>query len=178
MNCRCQLTCDEWGNPKHKAEVLPLYIRCTTLQLHYIYVIMSATASQITSLTIVYSTVHSDADERKLQSSASLAFGTGDRWLPAQRASNAENVSTWWRHHDYDSFSQWGPQQMRFDVWDLIVLVLCKLVRTQYHQLGLSHTNFRLADEFVAIVAAVFWRQWYTLEVCLLAWCAIFNKVL
>ena len=24
---------------------------------------------------------------------------TGDRWLPAQRASNAENVSVWWRHH-------------------------------------------------------------------------------
>ena len=24
---------------------------------------------------------------------------TGDRWIPAQRASNAENVSIWWRHH-------------------------------------------------------------------------------
>ena len=34
---------------------------------------MSALASQITSLTIVYSTVDSDADQRKHQSSASLA---------------------------------------------------------------------------------------------------------
>ena len=33
---------------------------------------MSATTSQITSLTIVYSTVNSDADQRKHQSSASL----------------------------------------------------------------------------------------------------------
>ena len=58
-------------------------------------------ASQITSLTIVYSTVYSDADQRKHQSLTSLAFvgnspGTGE--VPAQMASNAENVSIWWRH--------------------------------------------------------------------------------
>ena len=35
---------------------------------------MSAMVSQITSLTIVYSTVYSDADQRKHESSASLAF--------------------------------------------------------------------------------------------------------
>ena len=35
---------------------------------------MGAMASQITSLTIVYSIVHSGADQRKRQSSASLAF--------------------------------------------------------------------------------------------------------
>ena len=38
---------------------------------------MSALASQITSLTIVYSTVYSGADQRKHQSSASLAFVRG-----------------------------------------------------------------------------------------------------
>ena len=38
---------------------------------------MGAMASQITSLTIVYSTVHSGADQRKHQSSASLAFVRG-----------------------------------------------------------------------------------------------------
>ena len=35
---------------------------------------MGAIASEITSLTIVYSTVYSDADQSKHQSSASLAF--------------------------------------------------------------------------------------------------------
>ena len=44
---------------------------------HYDDVIMGAIASQITSLTIVYSTVYSDADQRKHQSSASLAFVWG-----------------------------------------------------------------------------------------------------
>ena len=38
---------------------------------------MGTMASQITSLTIVYSTVYSDADQRKHQSSASLAFVWG-----------------------------------------------------------------------------------------------------
>ena len=45
--------------------------------LHYCDVMMCAMASQITSLTIVYSTVHSGADQRKHQSSASLAFVRG-----------------------------------------------------------------------------------------------------
>ena len=64
---------------------------------------MSAIASQITSLTIGYSTVYPGADQSKHQSPASLAFvwgihrGTGE--FPAQMASNAENVSIWWRHH-------------------------------------------------------------------------------
>ena len=44
---------------------------------HYGHIIMGTIASQITSLTIVYSTVYSDADQRKHQSSASLAFVQG-----------------------------------------------------------------------------------------------------
>ena len=46
-------------------------------QTHYNDVIMGAVASQITSLTIVYSIVYSGADQRKHQSSASLAFVWG-----------------------------------------------------------------------------------------------------
>ena len=38
---------------------------------------MDTMASQSTSLTIVYSTVYSDADQRKHQSSASLVFVRG-----------------------------------------------------------------------------------------------------
>ena len=45
--------------------------------IHYDDVIMTTMASQITSLTVVNSTVYSDADQRKHQSSASLAFVWG-----------------------------------------------------------------------------------------------------
>ena len=75
--------------------------------VHYGDVIMGAIASPITSITIVYSTFHSNADQRKHQSSASLAFvreihrglvnSPGE--FPAQMASYAQNVSIWWRHH-------------------------------------------------------------------------------
>ena len=48
---------------------------------HYSDVIIGAMASQLTSLTIVYSTVYSGADQRKHQSSASLAIVQGiHRW--------------------------------------------------------------------------------------------------
>ena len=56
-------------------------------------VIMSSMVSQITSLTVVYSTIYSRAAQRKHQSSASLPLCgefTGDR----------SNVSIWWRHHE------------------------------------------------------------------------------
>ena len=50
-------------------------------QIHYCDVIMGTMASQITSLTMVYSTVHSGADQRKHQISASLALVRGShRW--------------------------------------------------------------------------------------------------
>ena len=52
---------------------------------HYTGVIMTTMASQITSLTVVYSTIYSGPDQRKHQSSASLAFVWGihrDRWIP------------------------------------------------------------------------------------------------
>ena len=43
---------------------------------------MGAIASQITSLTVVYSNVYSDADQRKHQSSASLTFVRGIHRVP------------------------------------------------------------------------------------------------
>ena len=56
------------GNTKNRVILMPN---------HYCDVIMGAVASQITSLTIVYSTVNSDADQRKHQRSASLALVWG-----------------------------------------------------------------------------------------------------
>ena len=49
--------------------------------VHYNDIIMNAMASQVTSLTVVYSTIYSSTDERKHQSSVSLAFVWGiHRW--------------------------------------------------------------------------------------------------
>ena len=64
---------------------------------------MSAMASQLTSLMIVYSTVYS----RRRSNNASKFTVTGlcegnypvTGEFPAQMASNAESVSIWRRHH-------------------------------------------------------------------------------
>ena len=65
---------------------------------------MGAMVSQITSLTIVYSTVYSSTDKKnriKAPRHSSLCGEfTGDRWIPRTKGSKAENVSIWWRHHD------------------------------------------------------------------------------
>ena len=52
------------------------------IMIHYGDVIMGTVASQITSLTIVYSTVYSHADQRKHQSSALQAFVRGSHRGP------------------------------------------------------------------------------------------------
>ena len=63
---------------------------------------MGAMASQITSLMIVYSTVHSGAEKASKLCVTGLCVVnspvTGE--FPAQMANNAENVSIWWRHHE------------------------------------------------------------------------------
>ena len=72
-----------------------------TLRWHYSDVITGTIASQITSLAIVYWTIYSDADQRKHQSSASLAFVRGNH-----RASDAENISIWLRDHGHNWWTQ------------------------------------------------------------------------
>ena len=87
---------------------------------HYDAVIMTTIASQITSLTVVYSTVYSDADQRKHQSSASLAFGWGihrDRWIPRTKGQLRGKcfhlmTSSWWKQ----SRSGWGYHTIFFYV--------------------------------------------------------------
>ena len=49
---------------------------------------MSMMASQNTSLTIVYSTIYSGADQRKGQSSTSLAIVRGIHWWPVNSPFN------------------------------------------------------------------------------------------
>ena len=68
-------------NIRIKINISSIYLMAANTSIHISDVTMGAIAFQITSLTIVYSTVYSNADERKHQSSASLAFLRGiHRW--------------------------------------------------------------------------------------------------
>ena len=78
-------------------------LRNVQFSKHYNDVIMSVMASQIIRLTIVYSTVYSRRRSQKTSKfrvsglRAENSPVTGE--FPAKRASYAENVSIWWRHH-------------------------------------------------------------------------------
>ena len=78
---------------------------------HYNDVIIGAIASQITSLTIVYSTDYSDIKNIKAPRHWHLCGEfTGTGVYPAQMASNAENVSIWRRHHAM----KWSSNNIQF----------------------------------------------------------------
>ena len=103
---------------------------------------MGAMASQITSLTIVYSTVYSGADQRKHQSSASLAFVWGihrgpvnsrHKW-PVTRKMFHLILSSWIQHEMrsdtsiylvwiiiFNSYYEYGVVKIIYKSWTLIV---------------------------------------------------------
>ena len=76
---------------------------------HYNDVIMGTEASQITDVSIVCSTVSSGHLKENIKAPRHWPLCgefTGDRWIPPQKASNAENVSIWWRHMIQNTFSK------------------------------------------------------------------------
>ena len=89
-------------------------------------VVMSAMASQITSLTIVYSSVYSVADQRKQQSSASLAFVRWSVISPHMGASNTGNVFIWWRHLGYGNAVPLPAMRTVIDQSQGSVLAFCQ----------------------------------------------------
>ena len=120
---------------------------------------MGTVASQITSLTIVYTTVYSDADQSKHQSSASLAFVWGihrgpvnspHKWPITRKMfpfddviMNAGHISVSWRHHDkalftgrasYDNALRRMPQDRVTDEKSTLVQVMacCAQTTSQY----------------------------------------------
>ena len=70
--CYCYMEDEAYQNSRNRGLLLGHH--CA---YHCSDVIMGTVASQITSLTIVYSTIYSGADQRIHQSSASLAFVRG-----------------------------------------------------------------------------------------------------
>ena len=74
-----------------------------TALCHYSDVIMIVRASQITSLTMVYSTVYSAVDQRKHKSSASLVIVRRIHRWPGNSLHKGpvmrKIVSIWWHHH-------------------------------------------------------------------------------
>ena len=77
--------------------------------IHYSDIIMGTMMSQITSLTIVYSIIYSGADQRKHQSSTSLAFVQGIHRRPVN------SLHKWpvtRKMFPFDDVIMWNPNLM------------------------------------------------------------------
>ena len=116
------------------------------LILHYCDVIMVAMASQITSLTIVYATVHSGADQRKHQSSASLAFVWGiHRSLVNSPHKWPVTREIWWRHYALTATTDFGRNSRslnrRIILHWLLSLVIIFVADRRFRCLSLGAEN-------------------------------------
>ena len=106
--------------------------------IHYSDVIMSMKTSQIAGASIICPTVCSGADQRKTSKLRVTGLCEGNSPVtgefPAQKASNVENGSIWWRHHDcslntstailHDGVTKWKRKVkiVRFNLpWKIIV---------------------------------------------------------
>ena len=81
---------------------------------HYNDAIMGAMASQISNLTIVYSIVYSSTDQRKHQSSESLAI-------------------VWGIHRSPVNSPHKGPVTRKMFPFDDVIMLTCSVMREKYH---------------------------------------------
>ena len=119
-----------WINPRFLClQVSPFHLS------HYSDIMMSMMASQITSHTIVYSTVYSGTNQRKHQSSASLAFV----WRIYQWLVNSPHKwPVTWKMFPFDDVIIWTGWPLQ--CW--IELVLLHQSHPSHWQNGACHSGY------------------------------------
>ena len=123
---------------------------------------MGTIASQITSLTIIYSTVYSDADQRKHQSSASLAFVRGIHRRPLN---SPHKWPVTRKIFPFDDVIMWAPASQLFTQ---------PFIQTQIKE------NTK-AGEFPAQMASyaenvsIWWRHHVYVRFCWILYCFVYR---
>ena len=120
------------------------------MDIHYTDVIMSAIASQITSLTIVHSTVYSDAAQRKHQSSASLAFVWGIHRGPVNSPHKWPVTRKMFPFHDVIMFGYihvklWDPSKP-FGVRQTSRIRFCVVLKKRPGQVSVTRNPLHFAN--------------------------------
>ena len=143
--------------------------------VHYTAVIMGAIVTQITSLMIVYSTVYSDADQRKHKSAASQASVRGihrgpvnspHKWPVTRKMFPFDNVIMFWPHRN---LSFWQSSTSGDDQGVCIrVVVFCASVMT-YAGTSQWETTLQCNDVSRCMGAYIKWsciRPWSHINKC------------
>ena len=103
--------------------MMPTFTSGTRGCEHYNDFIMSVIASQITSLTIVFSTICSDADQRKHHSSVSLAFVRGIHRWPVNSPHKGPVTRKMFRWHHHDMHHTVPQVTAKLSSWKLLFSV-------------------------------------------------------
>ena len=149
---------------------------------HYDDVIMGAIASQITSLTIVCSTVYSDADQRKTSKLRVTGIcvgnspGTGE--FPAKMASNAENVSICWRHHDVNALNSVIVCIFLYLKWTCVVDQLAaepQFLRHTFAFFKIVLNPGRYGCNFKCVYLSIYLFIYLKFIVCTTMFCRLYN---
>ena len=92
----------------------------------------------------------------KLRVTGLCVRGTGDRWIPTQMVSNAENVSIWWRHHAlvcdsntvtniYKNMTRYNKCQMQQNCYFPIVFVTLNVtLHWENQEIGWSNERYEI----------------------------------
>ena len=128
--------------------------KCISFQTyHYSDVIMGTMATQFTSLTILYSTVYSDADQRKHQSSASLAFVRGIHRRPLNSSHKGPVTRKMFSFDDVIMHRGFGTAQFVSIGQYLSVMGRCHLYCAKFKAIG--YTN----SWGIAINMSLYWQE-------------------
>ena len=119
-----------------KTQMKKINVCGTALVIHYNDVIMSMTASQVTSLTIVYLAVYSGADKRKYQSSASQAFVRGIHRWPVNSPHKGPVMR---KMFPFDDVIMYGPINYCTTVGYLMTCVLVNVLSESNHYFKVRH---------------------------------------
>ena len=156
-------------------------------RFHYSDNIRSTMASQITTFTTVYSTIHSGADQRKHQSSASMAFVRGIHWGPVNAPHTGpvtrkmfplddviiferNRSMTWDSNCFFDNKPHWTPLKGKLNMclWANYILRDPKLRRTsdgltqfkQFQELNLKLSRYLPCIHFECFPARLSRNSW------------------
>ena len=119
---------------------------------HHSDIIMSTMASQITGLTIIYSTVYSGV----------TALCEGNSPVPTQRASNAENISFRWRNHVVFPYTVISTR---------LVLIISTINKVKcVLKPRCQHTRYINYQIVIVIPYLTYWCDIYSITITLTRW--------
>ena len=144
---------------------MTIFLQTSTIGMHYGDLIMGTVVSQITSLTIVYSIIYSDAGQRKHQWLESLAFVRGihqgpvnslHKWPVTRKMFPFDDIIMW--------YSQWVSSYKSFCQYDWWFIMT--LTSSWIHTVDVIWSQLRCELHHIDVFHQLAFQQWMSVASC------------